>query len=670
MEKKILYFMASVITLFMAGCSDDDVVSNVATGLKFTEEYVSIPAEEGTIVISIEWDHAQWTLEQENGIHIIKKMSAIQGGNSFEAGTTEVTVTYNANTEENPRRQNIYLNNSATGESTIITLMQDASVQTGQVYYVDASVEEEGNGSLEKPYKTIRTAALILQAGDTLLIKGGTYSEENIKFSASGTSKAMIVLKPALQEDRVIIKHPGTSFVSKPAHIFDLNNISYVWFEGFYFQDYTCGGSAINIKSGVGNVIFNNRFQSIGNKDINEQGQSMINLNTTSRNVIANNYFYDVFGDGISVGNVSDHNLICYNTFDTFKGKARGWAGPNSSFATNITMGAELEYVDNLVAFNTSSNSRALVWLDRNGSDIIILRNVSHNSTQFMFNESRCKRNLFQENIGYNIDGVGFETARYEGTGDAPDPRWIGNITYNCKRGFFIHKSWRNELRNNIVVGKKGYTEANILFTEYADNNGPHIFQNNLWFTDGVEKSIKYKEVMVSVADFCKALNDDKYLSADPMFTDPENGDFTLKESSPAKGAGTMGRNMGVYSAYGPSKVGWNENQKLLGSVIASFYVPVSEAEVGTHTVTVELNRAAQKEVTVTVKCIAGDAMEGIDIDAEKAITFAPGERKKTFNLVVKPTAIPYNQLVAIKIVGASNAEVGPSNLHAVRIAR
>ena len=121
--------MASVFTLFMAGCSDDDVANNVATGLKFAEERISIPAEAGTVNITVEWDHAQWTLEQENGVHIIKKMSTMQGGNTLESGTTEVTITFNANTDENPRNQNIYLNNLETGESTIMTLIQAGSVQ-------------------------------------------------------------------------------------------------------------------------------------------------------------------------------------------------------------------------------------------------------------------------------------------------------------------------------------------------------------------------------------------------------------------------------------------------------------------------------------------------------------------------------------------------------------
>ena len=75
----------------------------------------------------------------------------MQGGNTLESGTTEVTITFNANTDENPRNQNIYLNNLETGESTIMTLIQAGSVQKGNVYYVDSSAEKEGVGSLEKP---------------------------------------------------------------------------------------------------------------------------------------------------------------------------------------------------------------------------------------------------------------------------------------------------------------------------------------------------------------------------------------------------------------------------------------------------------------------------------------------------------------------------------------
>ena len=88
--------------------------------------------------------------------------------------------------------------------------------------------------------------------------------------------------------------------------------------------------------------------------------------------MICNNFFKDIYGDGVSMGRISKNNLICDNTFDTFKGKARGWAGEGSSYTTNITLGDEMEYADNLIAFNTSTKGKPFVWFDRNGSDNIV----------------------------------------------------------------------------------------------------------------------------------------------------------------------------------------------------------------------------------------------------------------------------------------------------------
>ena len=55
-------------------------------------------------------------------------------------------------------------------------------------------------------------AASKVQAGDTVLVMGGIYVEENVIPANSGTEKAMIVFKPASKADEVIIKHPGIEF--------------------------------------------------------------------------------------------------------------------------------------------------------------------------------------------------------------------------------------------------------------------------------------------------------------------------------------------------------------------------------------------------------------------------------------------------------------------------
>lgn len=88
------------------------------------------------------------------------------------------------------------------------------------------------------------------------------------------------------------------------------------------------------------------------------------------------------------------------------------------------------------------------------------------------------------------------------------------------------------------------------MFIETAYNNTTHVFLDDLWYTGGYKKSMNFEEVLVTVGEFCKALGDENYLSIDPMFTDPENGDLTLKESGPAKDAGTMGLDLGISPVY------------------------------------------------------------------------------------------------------------------------
>ena len=97
-----------------------------------------------------------------------------------------------------------------------------------------------------------------------------------------------------------------------------------------------------------------------------------------------------------------------------------------------------------------------------------------------------------------------------------------------------------------ILYWIKEYTDDNGLFIETAYNNTTHVFLDDLWYTGGYKKSMNFEEVLVTVGEFCKALGDENYLSIDPMFTDPENGDLTLKESGPAKDAGTMGLDLGI----------------------------------------------------------------------------------------------------------------------------
>lgn len=398
-------------------------------------------------------------------------------------------------------------------------------------------------------------------------------------------------------------------------------------------------------------------------------GQALINIYRSNRNVICNNYFYDIFGDGVSIGRTSKNNLVCNNTFDTFKGKARRWAGEGSSYTTNVTLGDEVEDADNLVAFNTSTKGKPFVWLDRNGSDNIVLRNVGHDSDAFVFNESRCARNLIQENICYNIKNVGYETARYE-TGYTEDARWVNNVAYKCNYGFYVSKAWRNDFRNNIAVQCNSYS---MEFTGFAQECGPHKFEYNMFGPTIKNGTIctKLGDAKCTAEYFFDKVGEVHGLYGEPLFRNPDNGDFTLQDNSPAKGSGLLNCDRGAFAVYPPAYVGLNERLPLSKGLTVSFYNPVSQVNTsGQHTVELRLSSVAPHAICVKLKAVAGDARPYIDYDLEQTVNFEAGEKSKSFIVNIKESDAPYDQLLCIRLVDADGAQVAARCLHAIRIVR
>ena len=269
-------------------------------------------------------------------------------------------------------------------------------------YNVSPTGNDTANGSHEAPFKTIAKAATMVDAGDTVFVAEGTYIEQNITPKSSGTENARIVFKPLIGAGDVIIKHPGTS-ISDNTPVFQLSNRNYIWIEGFQFKDFKYGRASVYISSGTGNVVINNRFENLGNSEVGSwDGNQMVALFNSTRNVVANNYFKNITGDGINVNSQrSAHNLVCNNTFIDFKGKLRSWGG-QYLYSRSIDV-QDMSDGNNVVAFNYGENVVNHIWLDRDGSNNIILRNFGNGGAGNVFNESRCRANVIQENISVGM---------------------------------------------------------------------------------------------------------------------------------------------------------------------------------------------------------------------------------------------------------------------------
>lgn len=540
-----------------------------------------------------------------------------------------------------------------------------ANVALARNYYVSTTGNDSNTGSVGAPIRTVAKAASLMAAGDTTFVYGGTYSEKNILPAASGTESARMVFKPMPTTGTVILKHPATDLTDNTP-IFNLSNRNFIWIEGFRFSDYQFGKAAISMNNSQNNVVINNRFVNLGNGSAGSWDQnSMIWVYQSSRNVVRNNMFENIFGDGISLnGQQSINNLVCENTFQTFKGKLRSWGG-TSLFSRAIDV-QDMSYGNNVIAFNLASGVYDHIWLDRDGSTNVMLRNVGKNSQRLVFNESRCARNIIQENIGYGLT-TAFQTATYDGTGWTFDGRWVNNVAFNNQTGFYVHKAERSEFRNNIAFNN---TKFNLVFTDSARSREPNIFENNLWLSESLANSIQLGSTPVAVSKFQSSMGEMQGLSVNPQFAGTASGseNFTLLSASPAQNAGDKGQDLGAYAVYGPTSVGWDSTVQISKRQVY-FDLNLTLVNRGsTVQLVVRLDKASSEQISVDLVPVAGDAVQGVDFQLTgQTIQFEPGTTSKTVTVSTGGLS-EHVTLVAFKLSNANNAQAGARMYHILEI--
>src|SRR5688572_30296795 len=70
---------------------------------------------------------------------------------------------------------------------------EQASLQSGNVYYVSTTGQDANPGTSTAPFRTFAKAVSILLPGDTLQVMPGTYIE-SLRMTASGTATAPITI--------------------------------------------------------------------------------------------------------------------------------------------------------------------------------------------------------------------------------------------------------------------------------------------------------------------------------------------------------------------------------------------------------------------------------------------------------------------------------------------
>ena len=176
------------------------------------------------------------------------------------------------------------------------------SVQA-KTYYVSVDGDDSNKGEVDTPLKTITKAISLIQAGDKIYVRGGTYSySSTISISKSGTVTDTCFLMAYLGE-RPVLDFSGTAF-------------------------------------GKRGIILTGNFWYIYGFDIKKAGDNGMNISGGSNNVIEYCAFHENEDTGLQLGNGAHDNTIIncdsyYNADPPDYGDADGFA-PKLDVGTNI----------------------------------------------------------------------------------------------------------------------------------------------------------------------------------------------------------------------------------------------------------------------------------------------------------------------------------------------
>lgn len=533
----------------------------------------------------------------------------------------------------------------------LITCIACCADMQSKNYYV--AVDGTGTGTMSTPYGSITKAANQVVAGDTVFIAGGMYSEMNIRPKSSGNMNGCIVFCPWPGTGEVVLSKGENTISDELNDIFNLTDLSYIWIGKLVFKDMVYLKSCVNLRRSSHCVVTGCQILTNGHENIatSSEGVSMISMNNAQHCVVSNCFFKNIYGDGVNmVGQDTKNNLISGNTFVNLYGKKRSWDSAGYRFSSSIT-GSDTSFGNNIMCFNHITGGQDGIWLDRDGSRNLIVRNFGNGGQRLVFNESRCAVNWIQENVAINMQESGYRSALYSGTNWSFDSRYINNVAYNCKNGIYLHKSKHNEVRNNIVYGSNNYS---LVMSDSACFYCGNHFRNNCWRTTSKISSIQYKGKDVTPAVFVANENETGDLYNTPPYfvaMKANPSDYMLKTSSACIGTGDGGIDMGAYPLYHFADMGCDLTREA-GSVQPYAEDLVTEVVRGEeHTITLRLAKAAQEKVVVRIVPVAGDAIQDTDYElADRTVTFQPGETKKETTIRFMGKESDFGKLLLLRL--------------------
>ena len=387
---------------------------------------------------------------------------------------------------------------------------------SGNTYYVAPGGNDSGPGTMDQPWGSIQKAANTLQAGDTVLIRGGTYHIPNsgprISPANSGASGAYITFQTYPGES-VTIQGNYPTVGDSVWYGFDIRGKSYIRIEGLTIRGFHAG---VGVRAPSHHITVSNCILEYNS----ESGFSSTDKVSGTKDA----------GDYLSI----EGNIIRWNGYYADGTPAtrvyEGWGSGISINAHNNPY-----KFDNNPGFHTVIRGNYIYHnYDGTGGDLDNDPDHTDGNGIIIDRGGDLPPMLIENNIVFDNGGRGIHPFGSQNV-------WIvGNTLYNngwdteflspntlCEIGGYAANSALSNIHilNNIVNAR-----GNNQITYFPDiQPGILTMENNLWFGN------PYRETYSPYGE--------NYVRSDPQFVnaslDPISADFHLVGYSPAIDRGT-----------------------------------------------------------------------------------------------------------------------------------
>jgi len=377
--------------------------------------------------------------------------------------------------------------------------------------------DDSNPGTFSLPLKTIQSGINLAQAGDTILVMPGIYTEA-LRIKRSGNKDAGdIVIKSSkkygavidgtnIQKNKLIYWH-GKSDGGK--------NKDYIVFDGF---------DVVNAKKWA--FWIQGDYNIFKNLKVHETGSSAIQLITGSHNQFINNEIFNTGWNGISwesnngeCGIRTDSNLVMGNYFHDLKYHVAVNGFPNESTEKPYKYGGK----GNRILKNIIRQCLEGIYL-RYEKDFLIegnlIENINKDAIFFhYYNNDKAPYVANGKIINNTIAKIGYNGIS---NSNAKNLDIINNIFYDNGDSLKTQPYYSYCIYwYPITASENNNMNANLYYNDNGNKNLVYLYDGNKNFSElnmlGFEKEGK---------------------QANPMFVNPKNGNYSLNKNSPAIDAG------------------------------------------------------------------------------------------------------------------------------------